>query len=301
MSTSALPTAPPRTTPALAPEPAARRQRRRSGAGKGRALVYLISIGAALAYLTPLVFLFNTAFKTSDQFLTDPTGITHGLAFGNFVEAWHQGNFGGYFLNSILYTAVAAGLGTMGTLLLAFPVARGYLRGSRRFWPVMFVISLFLPNALTAQFQLMLKLGLYDNRLGYVLLMTGSLGVGPLLVMGYLRSLPKELDEAAAIDGCGYFRYLFTFVAPLIRPVLVTVFILHAITIWNDIISATIYLADPGKYPVTLGLYAFKGQYTSEWALLAAAVLLAAAPLVILFVFMQRYIVAGVTQGALKA
>ncbi|MGN6334210.1 MAG: carbohydrate ABC transporter permease [Motilibacteraceae bacterium] len=301
MTTSALPTAPPAQR---APQPTPTvpgRPRRARGAKGGRGFVYLVSVAAALTYLVPLLFLLNTAFKSNQQFLIDPTGLTHGLAWSNFSEAWQRGNFGTYFLNSILYTGVAATLGTLGTLLLAFPVARGYIRGSKRFWPVLFVISLFLPNALTAQFQLMLKLGLYDSRLGYILLMTGSLGVGPLLVMGYLRSLPKELDEAAAIDGCGYFRYLFTFVAPLIRPVLVTVFILHAITIWNDIIAATIYLADPNKYPVTLGLYAFKGQYTNEWALLAAAVLLAAAPLVILFVFMQRYIVAGVTQGALKS
>lgn len=284
-----------------APALPARDERRRHQLTSGRAMVYLVAIAATLVYVVPLLFLLNTAFKTSEGFARDATGLTDTVAWSNFVDAWEQGNFGTYFLNSILYTGVAATVGTVGTLLLAFPVARGYLRGSRRLWPVVFVISLFLPNALTAQFQLMLHLGLYDSRFGYILLMSGSLGVGPLLVMGYLRSLPKELDEAAAIDGCGYFRFLFTFVAPLIRPVLVTVFILHAITIWNDIISATIYLADPNKYPVTLGLFAFKGQYTSDWALLSAAVLLAAAPLVILFAFMQRHIVAGVTQGALKA
>jgi raffinose/stachyose/melibiose transport system permease protein len=267
----------------------------------GRVFVYAVTAAIALTYVVPLAFLFNTALKKSDNFLADPSGLTKDVALGNFAQAWERGNFGAYFLNSLLYTAAAATLSTVVTLLLAFPVARGYIPGSRRFWPAVFVVALFLPNALTAQFQLILRLGLYDNRLGYILLMGSSLGVGPLLVMGYLRSLPRELDEAAALDGCGYFRYLFSFVVPLTRPVLVTVFILHCIGVWNDIITATIYLADPAKYPVTVGLFAFKGQYSNDWALLAAATLLVAVPLVILFVFMQRFIVAGVTQGALKS
>ncbi|GHJ54240.1 sugar ABC transporter permease [Nonomuraea sp. TT08I-71] len=292
------PAAPAARRAAPAPAPQRRAHPRLSA---GRPFVYLIALAAAASYVVPLYFLVNTALKTSDGFLADPTGVTRTLAFDNFVKAWEQGNFGVYFVNSLLYTLIAATISTVGTLLLAFPVARGYLHGSRRFWPAVFVVSLFLPNALTAQFQLMLKLGLYDNRLGYILLMSGTMGVGPLLVMGYLRSLPKELDEAAAIDGCGYFRYLFTFVAPLIRPVLVTVFVLHAIGTWNDIVLATIYLADPAKWPVTVGLFSFKGQYSSDWALLSAAVLLVAMPLVLLFAWLQKYLVSGITQGALKS
>jgi raffinose/stachyose/melibiose transport system permease protein len=274
--------------------------RRRAVTGQ-RALLYGIAIAAVGAYVFPLLFLLNTALKTSEEFVADPVGVTQSFAIGNFAEAWEAGNFGSYFFNSLLYTLVAGVISTVAALLLAFPVARGYLRGSRSFWPAFFVVSLFLPNALTAQFQLMLELGLYGSRLGYILLQGAGLGIGPLLIMGYMRSIPRELDEAAAIDGCGYFRYLMTFVVPLARPVIITVFVLQCIGTWNDIILATIYLADPAKYPVTVGLFAFKGQYSNDWALLAAAVMLVAVPLILLYAFVQKYIIAGVTDGALKA
>ena len=274
---------------------------RRRPRSRSRWLLYLIAFAAVMTYVFPLMFLVNTSLKTSEGFIQNPTGVTTTLALENFTEAWERGNFGTYILNSLLYTLVGSFISTAAAVLLAFPVARGYLKGSRTFWPVVFVISLFLPNALTAQFQLMLELGLYGSRIGYIVLMGASLGVGPLLVMGYLRSVPRELDEAAAIDGCGYFRYLLTFVVPLCRPVIITVFILQCIGTWNDIILATIYLADPATYPVTVGLFAFRGQYSNDWALLAAAVMIVAVPLIILYAFVQKYIIAGVTDGALKA
>ena len=123
--------------------------------------------------------------------------------------------------------------------------------------------------------------------------------MGPILYSGFVRSIPTELDEAAAIDGVGYWRYLFTHILPLSRPALVTVFILQAVWMWNEIILASVLLADPDKFPVTVGLYAFKGQYTNDWPLLAAATFLVAAPLILGYVFIQRYLVNGVV-GSVK-
>jgi raffinose/stachyose/melibiose transport system permease protein len=98
----------------------------------------------------------------------------------------------------------------------------------------------------------------------------------------------------------GYVRYLFRFLPPLIQPVLATVFILQAIGVWNDIILATILLPDQTKSPVTLGLFAFKGAYVSQWSLLSAATIIVASPLLVVYVFLQRYLVASVVGGAVK-
>ena len=185
------------------------------------------------------------------------------------------------------------------SLMVAFPVSRGYLKHNR-LWYVLFVSMLFLPNTLVTVFQLALRMHLYDTRLGYVLIMASGIGVGPLLIAGYLKSIPRELDEAAALDGVGYLRYLFRFLPPLIQPVLATVFILQAIGVWNDIILATILLPDQAKSPVTLGLFAFKGTYVSQWSLLAAATIIVAAPLLLVYVFLQRYLVASAVGGAVK-
>jgi raffinose/stachyose/melibiose transport system permease protein len=252
-----------------------------------------------IVYLFPLVFLLNTALKSNGEFFANPDGITHSLALDNFAVAWRRGDFGAYMLNSVLYTGTAALLGTLVSLLVGFPVGRGYVRRPR-LWQAVFAGMLFLPNALITQFQLLLRIDLYDTRLGYVLIMAAGIGVGPLLVSGYVKSVPVELDEAAAMDGVGYLRYVLGFLPPLIKPVLSTVFILQAIGVWNDIILATILLPDQGKSPVTLGLFAFQGTYTSQWSLLAAATLITAAPLLVAYVFLQRYLVASVVGAAVK-
>jgi raffinose/stachyose/melibiose transport system permease protein len=183
-------------------------------------------------------------------------------------------------------------------LLMGFPVARGYVWGGK-LWNGLFVLVMFLPNALMTQFHLLIRLHLYNTQLGYILMLSVGVGVGPLLFRGFVLSLPRELDEAAAVDGVGYWRYLFTFVLPLARPALATVFILQAVWIWNEIILATILLADSAKWPIATGLNAFKGLYSNNWALLAAATLIVAAPLMVGYVFIQRYLVNGVL-GAVK-
>jgi len=264
-----------------------------------RRLAYLPVALIMLVYLFPLAFLVNTALKSNGEFFANPVGLTHSLHFANFPLAWRKGDFGGYMLNSVLYTAVAAGVGTLISLLVGFPVARGYVRHPR-LWQIVFVAMLFLPNALVTQFQLLLRLNLYDTRIGYILIMASGVGVGPLLVSAYVKSVPVELDEAAAMDGVGYWRYVLRFLPPLLKPVLSTVFILQAIGVWNDIIMATIMLPDQDKSPVTLGLFAFQGTYTSQWSLLAAATIIVAAPLLVAYVFLQRYLVASVVGSAVK-
>ena len=259
---------------------------------------YICAFILLVVFLFPLLYLLNTALKSQAEFVADPVGIVSDPHWSNFATAWNKGNFGAYILNSVLYTAAGAALGTVMTLLLAFPVARGYIRGAK-FWSVIFVLVLFLPNALITQFQLLLRLGLYDTQLGYILLVGVGVGVGPLLLSGFVKSIPRELDEAAAMDGVGYWRYLFGFIFPLARPALVTVFILQAVWIWNEIILATVLLADPTKFPVTVGLYAFKGTYGNQWPLLAAATFIVAAPLIVGYIFIQRYLVNGVV-GAIK-
>ena len=260
---------------------------------------YVLMFLVIVVYAYPLVFLVNTALKSNTEFLVNPTGLVQAPQLGNFAAAWEQGSFSRYVLNSVLYTFVAASLGTVMSLMIGFPVARGYVKHPK-FWQGVFAAMLFLPNTLVTVFQLALRMSLYDTALGYILIMASGVGLGPLLVAGYLNSIPREIDEAAAMDGAGYLRYMFTFLPKLMAPVLSTIFILQAIGVWNDIILATILFTDQAKWPVTLGLFAFKGTYTSEWSLLSAATLIVAAPLLLVYLFLQRYLVASVVGGAIK-
>lgn len=275
------------------------RQRRRVRLSPGRVGAYALVAVVMVTYLYPLLFLVNTAFKSNTEFFSNPVGLVKSPKLSNFSLAWRQGNFGAYILNSVLYTFVGATLGMVTSLLVAFPVARRYVR-HYKLWNSVFVAILFLPNTLVTVFQLLLKLNLYDTRLGYIFVMAASVGVGPLLITGYLKMIPTELDEAAALDGVGYLRYIFGFLPALLRPVLATVFILQAIGIWNDIILATILLPTPDRSPVTLGLYSFRGTYVSQWSLLSAATIIVAAPMLVAYAFLQRWIVASALGGAFK-
>jgi raffinose/stachyose/melibiose transport system permease protein len=134
---------------------------------------------------------------------------------------------------------------------------------------------------------------------GYVLLFLVN-PIGIVILVNYIKTLPKELDEAAAIDGCGYFRFVVTVVFPLIRPAIATVAVLHAIGIWNELILPTIYLTSKNYYPITRGMIVFQGVYGSNWPTLAAAVLIMTLPMVIIFLVLQRHIVSGLTSGAVK-
>jgi len=264
----------------------------------GRLLAYLVVAILAALYLGPMLVLINTALKEPRQFLLDPASITNSLFFKNFADAWVRAKFPIYIGNTLLYTIVSTFFYLFITVFVAFPIARKYVRGAQVIY-LFYVLALFLPNNLIPQFQLMLRLGLYNTQIGYILLtLTG--GLGPLILVGYIQTIPKELDEAAAMDGCGYIRYVFQIVLPLIKPAIITVMLLQAIAIWNDLINPMIYLPSKIFYPVTRGLMTFYGQFSNDWTQLAAATIIMVAPMVLLFVLMQRFIVEGAMRGSLK-
>ncbi len=276
----------------LTPGRAVRRQRRyRIGS-------YVLLGILILSFTVPLLYLANTSLKSFAEYTVNPNGLVRDPQWGNFIDAWVQGRFGTYLLNTLLYAVAGAGGVTLLALLIGFPLGRGYIRGAK-FWYAVLASFLFLPNAIVAQYQLLIALGLYNTRPGYIIILALGVGIGPLLVAGYAQSVPKEIDEAAAMDGAGYWRYLWTFAVPLCRPALATVFLLSAVAIWNDIILGTILFADSSLWPIATGLNAFKGVNLTNWPLLAAATIIVAIPLIALYVFVQRYLV-NAAAGAIK-
>ncbi len=264
----------------------------------GRIASYALLMVFAVIYAGPLLMLINTAFKTLPEFMKNATSIVTSLHFQNFIDAWNKANFPRYLTNSLIYTVSATVVFVTTAIFVAFPVSRNYIKGANIVL-TLFIIALFLPPALIPQFQLMLALGLYNNPLGYILLFTIN-PIGMVILVNYIKTIPKELDEAAALDGCGYFRFVTSILFPLIRPAVATVAVLHAIGIWNELILPTIYLTNKNYYPITRGMIVFQGVYGSNWPTLAAAVLIMTLPMLIIFLFLQRYIISGLTQGAVK-
>lgn len=263
-----------------------------------KALSYVILSIFAVFYIWPLFMLVNTALRPFTEYLRDPAGLATNPSLANFGEAWELANFPQYMANSAIYTVTATLIFVITSLFVAFPIARGYFKGSNAIL-TLYVVALFLPPALIPQFQLILNLGLYNTRPGFILLFLVN-PIGMIILVNYMKSIPKELDESAAVDGAGYITFVTKIIFPLIRPAVATVTVLHAIGIWNELILPTIYLTNEEFYPITRGLIVFEGVYGSNWPGIAAAVLMLMIPILILFMFLQRYIIGGLTAGAVK-
>jgi raffinose/stachyose/melibiose transport system permease protein len=247
-------------------------------------------------FALPLVYLALQAFKPFLSFLQDPTGLPNPWTTANFTQAWTQGDFSTEMVNSLLYSVVPDVLTLILGVFLAFPISRGYFKHSNALY-AFFVFSGFLPGGLIPLFLEAQKLGLYNNRFGF-LVMTSLTGAGFFFFVGYIKTIPREIDEAAAMDGCGYVRFIFTMIIPQMKPALATFGVFGFVASWNNLILPLVMLSDPGLWPVTRGLFSFFGQYSSQWPMVAAATVIVAAPIVVVFVILQRYLVEGVAGGA---
>lgn len=264
-----------------------------------RILLYILIGIVLLVFLVPLCFAAITAIKTPVDFLKSPISFSFAPTFENFTNAWAKASFGNYILNSLIYTGLSTVISLFCALLLAFPIARKYIKFSKGLLLIL-MMGMFLPDGTIPLFQIFLKLDLYNTMLGYIISTLTIGGVPLIFFVSYLKSLPKELDEAAIMDGAGYFRYFFKVVIPLSKPAISSMAILTAIGVWNDIAKAVVFLSDEKLYPITKGLFVFSGQYSTNWTELTAALVIVSLPLIILYLFMQRYIIDGLTAGAVK-
>jgi raffinose/stachyose/melibiose transport system permease protein len=253
---------------------------------------------ALVFYAYPILNLINVSFKTSTEFMMDPIGMAKGLHWENYAKVFVKSNFLRNFINSLYYLLAANVLTIAATSMAAFIISRRYVKYSGFFY-VLFLIGLFLPDPLIPQFFLLNKIGLYNSPAGYILLKTNP-GIVMLMMVGYYRTIPKAFDEAAVLDGCGVVRYLAEFILPMSKPIYASAAILFSVGVWNDIIGTTIFLTSPRYYPVIRALFSFVGQYGTDWPPLAAAVFIVATPLIILFLFFQKYIISSMVSGGIK-
>jgi len=203
---------------------------------------YAILLLFAVIYVSPLLILIFASMKSLPEFFADPTGLPESIELANFADAWELANFPRFLLNSLIYTVVGTTLFVIMSVFVAFPIARGYVKGAGALL-TLYVVALFLPPALIPQFQLILNLGMFNTRQGYILLFLIN-PIALIIMVNYIKSIPRELDESAAVDGCGYTRFVWSILIPLIRPAIATVTVIHAIGIWNELILANVYLTN---------------------------------------------------------
>lgn len=274
--------------------------RKKSSSYYIRLLETSIIIGIAMiVFLLPLGYAIMTSLKTPSEFLKNPVGFQFTLTLQNFVSAWQKASFQSYILNSLIYVVCCTFITLLCSLFISFPIARKYISWSKGLYLLM-ICGMFLPDGTIPLFQMLLHMNLYNTRTGYIISMLQIGGVSVMFFTSYLKSIPKELDEAAIIDGSGYFTYFLQIVVPLSKPAIASLAILTAINVWNDIVKAVIFLSDNKLFPITKGLFVFSGQYSTSWTELMAAMVMVSLPLVILYFCMQKQVVGGLTAGSVK-
>jgi raffinose/stachyose/melibiose transport system permease protein len=271
------------------------RYRLRPAALGGYALLLLLG----LIYLIPLLFVLSVSLMSTRQFAINAASIPNPVMLSNYTTAWVKGTFNTYFVNSVVYTTtIVCGTLVISTLA-AYPLARGHLRGTNAFY-LLFLSGILLPVGYIPQFFVLQSLGLFNTQLGYILLWCSRVALPVFVLTGFIKTIPTELDDAAAIDGCSYIRYVFQIILPLLKPALSVVGLILAIRVWNDIIGPVIFLPSRDIKPISAGLLQFFAENAADWTLIAAAILITATPLILLYICAQRYIVAGITSGAIK-
>jgi raffinose/stachyose/melibiose transport system permease protein len=266
---------------------------RRLARAAGRHGVSIV-ISAGL-FALPIVYLALQAFKPYIGFLQDPTGLPRTWTLSNFSQAWTQGDFGTELVNSLIYAVIPDAITLLLGVFLAFPISRGYFRHSNALY-AFFVFSGFLPAGLIPLFVEARGLHLYNSRFGFLVL-TSLTGAGFFFFVGYIKSIPRELDEAAALEGCGYVRFILTIIIPLMRPALAAFAIFGFVMSWNNLILPLVMLSDQNLWPVTRGLFSFFGEHTTQWPLIAAGTMIVAVPVLVVFALLQRHLIEGVAGG----
>ena len=260
----------------------------------------VIAWGLSAFMLTPLLVIVMTSLKSKADAQSMSLSLPKNWDLSTFSTVIQQGKLVDGFLNSLLY----AGLGTVLTVLLAAMAAYMFSRRRTRANNALYmfmVMGIVLPINYVALMKVMQTLQLNNTRPGIVLLYSAiQLPFMVFLMYGFVARIPRDLDEAAVIDGCGPIRLFFLIILPLMKPALITAGVLCFLNMWNEFILPLYFLNSSDKWPMTLAVYNFFGQYQTQWNLVAADVLLTSLPVVIMYLFAQKYIVGGQTAGAVK-
>ncbi len=265
-------------------------------------LVYLVLGLYGLTVVYPVVLMILSSFKDSREIFTSPFTLPSSWSPVNYIEAWTQGNFSSYFFNSVWVTGVSVVLVLVLGSLAAYPLGRYAFRG-KAFLALYFLAGLMLPIRLgiLPLFFLMRTLGLLNTPWSLVAVYVASgLPFTIFVLSNFFETLPRELEEAARLDGAGEFRIYAQVMLPLVRPALATVAIFNFIPWWNDFFFPLIFIRAEQYKTLPLGLFSFFGEHQNDWALLFAGLTLTTLPLLIVYLFASRQIIKGLTSGALK-
>lgn len=273
---------------------------------KAKKVVILICLHAflfsvALSCIFPFLWMVNVSFETPKEFATDyGLKVDLRLNFDNYKEVIVEKDFWKYFLNSVFYTCVTVIFIVLFSSLAAFGFSRLQFPGKNiLFFMFLGAMMIPLPAGFVPVYVMLNKIGLV-NRAGYVLAMTNiGLSLSIYLLKTFFDNLPRDLEDAARIDGCSKLQIWWNVGIPLVAPALAVVVIFNALNVWNEFVLASIMFTDSNLMPLQVGLKEFSDLEVTKHTLIMAALTVATAPIILIYLRMQKQFVKGLTAGAL--
>lgn len=265
-------------------------------------VIAVILTAVALAWIYPFIWTVGASFKDSNSVFSSPNPFTSTIHLDNWTRAWREADMGRYFANSVLVTGGSIIISVVTASLMGYALGRYRFRGRKVIFAALGLL-IFLPEGYTIIpiYDLLTRLHLDNSLWGVLLAEAGGVNViVVLLYAGFFQQIPHELEEAARVDGAGFLRIFARIFLPLAKPVTATAVILQFIGSWNDFLLPLVFtLTRPELRTLSVGVYALQNDYQSDWGVMTAASLIALLPVIIMFLFLQKYFISSIA-GAIK-
>ena len=270
--------------------------------GTKKGIFYVFTTAIFLLFLIPFYIVIVNAFKGNKEIISNALALPKSLDFSAIVDAFHKMNYVQTFFNSLFITVVSVVLTIIVSSMCAYLFARKNWKINKAIFMIM-VVSMIIPfqTIMIPLVKNFSSLGMMNNRMTMILFYVGAnVPMAVFMFHGFMKSIPYELEEAAKIDGCTQVGIFVRIILPLLKPIASTIFILNFLGTWNDFLAPFIILTDNSKKTLPLMTYMFTGQYFTDYALVLSGLILTMLPILIVYIFMQKNIIEGVAQGAVK-
>ncbi|MBU9714312.1 carbohydrate ABC transporter permease [Evansella tamaricis] len=268
-----------------------------------KGILYIFLIAVAIIQVLPLYWLFLFSLKSNQEvFNLPPLALPQDPQWENYARVWTQGNIGQYFFNSVFITASAVILTVLFASLVTFAITRMRWKLNKLVLGL-FMVGLMIPvhSTLIPLFNFFLNINLMDHPLAIILTYTAfNLPITIMILLGFYYTLPREIEEAAIMDGCSVHRMFFRIIFPMTAPVVATTAIINMIYNWNEFVFVNTFISSDRFKTLTVGIQNFIGQYSTDWGAIGATLMISILPILIAFILLSNSIVEGITSGSVK-
>lgn len=263
---------------------------------------YVFLIAFTILCLYPLVWLFISSFKSNEELYANPWGLPGSFSLANYIQAIQEGHILQYFGNSVIIAVSAVVVSVILSSMVSYAITRMHWKLAKTTLSI-FLLGMMIPvyAMVVPLFSMFNKMGLLNTHLAVIIPHIAiAFPMAIFIMTGFMGSLPKELEEAAVMDGCNIYQIFFKIIMPVCKSSIVTVAVVSFINIWNDLLLPQIFLTDASKMTLPVGLTEFQGQYATNYVVEIAAVIITIVPSIIVYIWLHKHIMEGMTAGAVK-